>query len=392
MDDQKITILKGPDRVRRRPTVVFLSDGIEGVQCAVHSIIKIFATEAQQQRCAWLKVVHSGTQLEFSGDDRGFYLGQDTDSDDVWQNLFCQLYAAAAFAPTTSEAALDLTDDPNGFYYGKQPADEYRSLEMYAFQCVCKYLEVISVRDGYESTLRFEKGYNIGGLQKKPSAAPCGTTFRFEPDPEVFTETQLPEAYFREMLEAFALLIPGFHCTYINGAGEATDYVYPKGMTDYIGQHSSEPVYHSNMWAKGRERYNSAEYTAYLEVAVGFTPNAGLVRCYHNLEELPCGGTHMEQLQKRLHEVFDLCCRKELTGLTSGELAKHLTVILATRCAPAVTAWVNGTRKSIKNRLITDMAQDAIDEAFENGLYQNKTLCQSLVKAVLTDRKGEKKK
>jgi hypothetical protein len=161
----EITRLTGPERVRRRPAVLFGSDGIEGVQYMVQQMLKLFATEAQLEHCKHLKVRQRGASLELSGDDRGLWLGQETGDDRVWQAFFGWLDSAPAYPPR-QEDALDWVDDSHRILYGDKPipADDCGNLELYAFRCACKYLEVQVNRNGISRTLRFERGENIGGI------------------------------------------------------------------------------------------------------------------------------------------------------------------------------------------------------------------------------------
>lgn len=380
-----IVMLTGPDRVRKRPAVIFLSNGIEGAQYAVQSLLKIFVTEAQLGHCKQLKVKQAGESLEISGDDRGIYLGQDTGDDAVWQSIFCELFAAPAYPQEDWVDPMDAVDNAHYVLYGDKAdtTDGLYYLELYAAQCVCKHMELQVNRSGIESTLRFEKGINIGGICNKPTTAQNGTCFRFALDPEVFTQTLIPESFFLEKLETFSILVPGLTCIYENADGVETVFCCPEGAKDYIERKNPGSVYHTKMWAKGRERYNSAEYKAHLEVSLGYTPNAGEVRCFHNLNEMPGGGAHLKELQKRLRKAFYSCYG---INISVKELSEHMTIILSTRCAPLFTAWRNGTRQAVDNRLMADMAQDAIDEAFNRYLFEFKEVYRGLVDAVIAKR------
>lgn len=388
MDDITITRLEGPDRVRKRPAVVFGSNDTEGAWYAVKCLLKLFVTEAQLGHCKQLKVKQTGDDLEISGDDRGIYLGQDTGADTVWKSIFCQLDPASAYPVESGEDPMDATDVAHHILYGDRPADADSTwnLELYATTCACAYMELQVDRDGVNSTLRFRQGQNEGGIYRQPTTAQNGTCFRFALDPAVFTQTQLPESLFTELLESFAMLVPGLSCSYENETHGETVFYYPEGAKTYIEEKNPGSVYRSKMWAKGKERYNGAEYKAHVELAVGHTPNAGELQCFHNFAALPYGGTHLEQLQERLCSAFNHCLGSDMTF---GEMGKHLTLVIATRCAPSFTVWKNGSRQAIANRLITDMAQDIIDDGFDRYLQEFKAVYQGLWDAVKRERKAK---
>ncbi len=52
----EITLLKGPDRVRKRPAVIFDSDGLNGSIAAVKSLLDIFTAEAVRGHCSKIDV------------------------------------------------------------------------------------------------------------------------------------------------------------------------------------------------------------------------------------------------------------------------------------------------------------------------------------------------
>lgn len=384
MQNDRIEWLSGPERVRRRPAVVFLSDGLEGAQCAVRSLLKIFVEEARLGYCKQLKIKQSGEYLEISGNDRGIYLGQDRGTDEIWQKLFCQLDTPSAFPRGLYDDPMDDTDKAHHILYGDKPTDDDDSwnLEIYAIVCACRDMEVQVNRNGICSMLRFDRGLNIGGICNQPVAGENGTSFRFTLDPEVFKKTQIPESFFLKNLETFSILIPGLTCTYENAEGVETEFCCPKGAQTYIERKNSGSVYCAKMEEKGRERYNSVEYKAYVELAMGYTPNAGEIKCYHNFDVL-AGGSHLEVLQKQLRDGLNICFG---TNLTLEEIRKHLTLILTTRCKPPFTVWRNGTRQAIENRLITEMTQDILAGAFEDYLYEHKGVYQGLVDKVMAKR------
>ena len=313
MADNRITKLTGPDRIRKRPAVVYLSNDLGGAQHAVRDVLDMFVAEAQLGRCKHLSVKQDGAKLEISGDDRGIYLGQDIGNDTKWQEIFCSMYPLPAYRPDESRCSLGLIDYSHHTLYGEEQApnsiyfpEDAGYQELYALQCVCEYMEVVVNRDGINSKLYFERGNNIGGIHNEPTSECNGTCFRFALDHEVFTQTVMPATFFFETLRTFAMLSPGLCCTYENTSGLAVDFCYPEGISEYVQHKCSEntvPVYRKKIEAKGKDRYNRAEYEACVDIVIGYTPNAGEVKCFHNFRELTSGGSHWDALQKT-----DLSC------------------------------------------------------------------------------------
>jgi len=416
----QISRLKGPDRVRKRPSVVYGSADIEGAKQAVRDLLNIFATEAQLGHCKHLTVVHNKENMVIYGDDRGIYLGQDSGDDTVWKNLFSSFYCPPTNAPSEDGYSFVLCDTSHHILYGDpiEPCatffpEDAGYFELYCSQCVSKVMDVVSVRNGKKAALHFENGYNDGGMRTEQTEDSDGTYFRFVLDPEVFTETIIPNEFFLETLHRFAMLSPGLTCSYINDRdGARTEFSYPHGVSDYVkgcAESETTSVYYKKIQGKAKERYNSAEYEACLEVAISPALNHGSTLCFHNFRELTYGGTHYRQMQKRVCEVFndyflsyivenepkDASRRfklREKKAIRFDELSKHLTIVLASWCTPWCSRWENGSRLSIANKTIEDMTYDAISVEFRNYVYTNKeTLC-SIVDAIIQERKFSWKK
>ena len=225
MSREMLKMLRGPDRVRKRPAVLFHADDLEGAKTVVRSLLEIYVMESQQGYCTELTVTQNGKSLVIQGDDPGLYLGQYSRDDQVWKELFTEMYAGPAYAPGEDDPLgwkqsthyilyRDERDDDFIFY-----PEDIDMLCMYAVQCVCKYLDVVVKKDNIKTTLQFRKGYEVAEAVHEPTEERNGTTFRFALDDEVFSETEIPSSYFLELLEMLAFLCPALRCTYINTNG-----------------------------------------------------------------------------------------------------------------------------------------------------------------------------
>lgn len=383
MSDNKIRQLKGPDRIRKRPAVVFGAEDIRGARQVVVDLLHIFATEAQLGHCRQLSVEQNHGELSIRGDDRGIVLGGASAEDAPWQRLFEDFYCPPTNMPGEEGLSFGLQSGAHRLLYGDpvEPEstlfpDDTGYFELYCAQCACRFMDVQSRRKGLQSSLHFEGGYNIGGLKTEPTEAPDGTSFHFALDDQVFTETILPGEFLTETLNQLAMLCPGLVCTYRNDAGERI-FAYPGGIADYVRlQAENPPVFYKKLQGKAKERYNTAEYEARVEIAVAFARDHGGVLCLHNFRPIPLGGTHYRQMEKQILDGFQKWTEQPLTF---NVLSRHLSIVLVSWCAPWCTRWENGTRLAITNRVIRDMTQDALSGEFRNFLHAN----QDEVKTIL---------
>lgn len=387
----QITRLTGAQRIRQRPGVVFGDDNIDGAKRCVLDLLQIFATEAQLGHCKHLQVLQNGEALTISADDRGIFLGHENGDDTVWKNIFDDFFCPPTHAPAEAGYSFPLQASSHHFLYGDPIlpeqhlyADDCGCFELYCTQCASRFMEVVSVRSGIQKTLCFDRGRNQGGILTASSDKANGTSFRFALDPEVFTDTVLPAEFFLETLERFAMLLPGFSCSYTNGE-ICRSFCYLGGIADYVRQTPADPVFYNRLQAKGRERYNRGEYEAVVEIALTPAPGRGSTLCLHNFRQLPYGGSHLQALEERLCHAFNLCFHLE-KELTIPELSRHLSIVLVSHCTPHCTLWENGTRLSIQNRVIADMTHDAAAQALEDFVYQNKAYLQPLVERISAER------
>lgn len=347
----KITVLRGAERVRRRPAVIFGDNGIEGVMTAFEMLLHTLSGEAAEGCGKVLTVTRfrdASIGIEASG--RGLCV-----ADDGWKELFCELYAGSA--------------------YESDPAWE-DSFHLCAVQYASEFMDVRVCRDGQEYRLRFEKGENLGGLKTAACDAPDGTYIRFKPDREVFTDICLSAEGVAKRAQQLALQLPGLQVSFREETDDGfaeTVFCYPEGSGDYLKGHSALPVYTAALEAQGQERYNRPSYTARVRVGIGFG-ETGFVECYHNRRELTHGGTHVDKLVDEVGKYLEWMLEKQIP---ESRLLSRLQLVVISDAM--ITQWSNGARTSINNTLIRDMAQDTLGENFRQYVKENRTQLHALL-------------
>ena len=246
-------------------------------------------------------------------------------------------------------------------------------MDICSVQYASEYMDVSVVRDGFKQTLHFEKGHNIGGLSRTFCNEPTETHIRFKPDPEVFSQIALPKHRISDALQTIAVQIPGIKIIFRHETPvgfEETEFCYPKGIVDFLQRQNNniEPLclYTAELTAEGQERYNKPRYTAGIKIAVRFAKDAGFVKCYHNLKELTCGGTHCDTAIERIGDYIGFVLGSKVK---EEKLLKHLQLVIATNAE--ITSWVNSTQTAIENILIRDLTQDVIGDAFHHYIKQH---------------------
>ena len=285
--NESISSLKGADRVRLRPAVIFGSDGLEGCEHAVFEILSNAIDEAREGYGRQILVTrYEDHSIEVEDFGRGCPVDwNEKEGKYNWELVFCELYAGGKYQNNTGgdyEFSLGL----NG-------------LGSCATQYSSEYFDAIIRRDGFKYTLHFEKGELVGKMKKEPTDRKAtGSIFRWKPDLAVFTDIDIPKEYFEDTLKRQAVVNAGVTFTFRdqeNGKFVKTDYCYPNGILDYVNEIAGEQTLTMpQFWEaerKGRDRADKPEYRVKLNVAMCVSNKHNLLEYYHNSSWLEHGGS-----------------------------------------------------------------------------------------------------
>ena len=198
-NEQSISSLKGADRVRRRPAVIFGSDGLEGCE---HSFFEILANAVDEAREGYGdRIIVTAMQdhsIEVEDFGRGVPLGyNEREGRYNWELVFCELYAGGKYDNNDEGAVYQYSLGLNG-------------LGACATQYASEYMEVSSYNGTQLSQISFEKGEAKGKLRVRPltdkDKKKRGTVIRWKPDIEVFTDVSIPEEFFLDIMHRQAIV------------------------------------------------------------------------------------------------------------------------------------------------------------------------------------------
>ena len=150
--NDSITQLKGADRVRKRPGVIFGSDGLEGCQHAVFDIISNSIDEAREGHGKIINVTRFENNI-FEIEDFGRGCPVDWNEAEGrynWELVFCELYAGGKYRNNQGEN-YEYSLGLNG-------------LGSCATQYASEFMDVTIYRDSRKYSLHFEKGEIVGKL------------------------------------------------------------------------------------------------------------------------------------------------------------------------------------------------------------------------------------
>ena len=390
-DNESISSLKGADRVRKRPGVIFGSDGLEGCE---HAVFEILSNAIDEARGGHGKLITVTRFLDRSVQVEDMGRGCPVDWNEKegrynWELVFCELYAGGKYDNENSEN-YEFSLGLNG-------------LGSCATQYASRYMDVTVYREGKEYRLHFERGEIVGQLESTElttNKKRTGTTIRWLPDLEVFTDIAVPLEYYQDVMKRQAVVNAGVTFRLRNetapGKFETQEFLYENGIADYIrelaGEDSlTEPVF----WEaerRGRDRADKPEYKVKLSVALCFSNRVALCEHYHNSSFLEHGGSPEKATRSAMVSAIDKYLRDN-NKYTRGESKITFPdvqdcLILVSNNFSTQTSYENQTKKAITNKFIQEAMTEFLRNRMEIYFIENKEAAEKIAAQVLINKRS----
>ena len=390
--NDSISQLKGADRVRKRPGVIFGSDGLDGCQ---HAVFEILSNSIDEAREGYGKVItltrYADRSIEVEDFGRGCPLDWNANEKRFnWELVFCELYAGGKYANNEGEN-YEYSLGLNG-------------LGSCATQYSSEYMDVTVWRDGNKYELHFKKGKVLGKKGQELTITPAdrkktGTTIKWRPDLEVFTDIDIPEEFFKDILHRQAVVNAGVTFRFRNQNGnkfDVTEYVYENGILDYVHEIAHEsPLtspYFISAERRGRDRADKPEYKVKLSAAFCFSNKVKAIEYYHNSSWLEYGGAPEKAARSAFVYAIDAYIKKigkyqkNESKINFQDVADCL--VLVTNCFSTQTSYENQTKKAITNRFIQEAMTDFFKEKLEVYFIENKPEADKIAEQVLVNKRS----
>ncbi|MBQ3519614.1 MAG: DNA topoisomerase [Clostridia bacterium] len=363
--NDSIVSLKGADRVRKRPAVIFGDDGLEGCK---HSVFEIISNSVDEAREGYGDKIVITRYLDRSIEVQDFGRGMPVDFNNNeqrynWELLFCEMYAGGKY-DTNSGGNYEFSIGLNGLgLCSTQYASEFMDAEIHS--------------GGFLYKLHFEHGENLGGLHKEPYAKrDTGTRIRWKPDLEVFTDISIPLDYYQDVLKRQSVVNPGIKFVLKNQLTESKfetfEYLYEHGIEDYINEFLGDKgIVPSQIWFAervGRDREDKPDYKLKINAALSFSEKIQLKEYYHNSSYLEYGGAPEKAVRSAFVSQIDAYLKqngkyaKTDSKITFQDIEDCLVLVISSFSTQ--TSYENQTKKAITNKFI----QEAMTEFFRHQL------------------------
>ena len=392
--DQSIVSLKGADRVRKRPGVIFGSDGLEGCE---HSAFEIISNSVDEAREGYGNVINITAYADHSIEVEDFGRGIPLDWNAKekrynWELVFCELYAGGKYNNNADASSYKYSLGLNG-------------LGACATQYSSEYMNVKSYKDTKVYSIDFKKGkplteLSVTELTKRERRT--GTVIRWRPDLQVFTDIAIPKEYYLDMLKKQSVVNPGitFHFRWQEGkAFEEYDFVYENGIIDYVSELSGEnsltaPVTWSTE-TKGKDRDDKDEYTLKLDVAFCFSNTVSVIEYYHNSSFLEHGGSPEKAVKSAFVAEIDKYLKangkylKNEAKITFSDVEDCL--VFVSNSFSTQTSYENQTKKSITNTFIAEAMTQFLRHNLEIYFIEKPLEAEKIASQVLINKRSRER-
>ncbi|MCI6559900.1 MAG: toprim domain-containing protein [Ruminococcus sp.] len=386
--NESITMLKGADKVRKRPAVIFGSDGLDGCE---HSIFEVISNSIDEARSGFgdkIIITHyRNNDIEVEDFGRGCPVDYNNNEQRYnWELVYCELYAGGKY---------DAGDDSYEYSLG------LNGLGLCATQFSSEYMDVEVIRDGYKYTLHFEKGDNVGGLKKEPcKKKQTGTKTRWRPDMEVFTDIEVPDEFFCDILKRQAVVNPNllfiFRTETESGDFTETEFRYENGISDYVTEIVEDKALTTiQRWQsdrKGKDREDKPEYKVKLDVALTFSNKVKCIEYYHNSSFLEHGGSPERAVKQAFVSQIDAYLKqnngylKNESKITFNDVEECL--VLVSSSFSTQTSYENQTKKAITNKFIYEAMTDFLKHQLEVYFIENPDEANKIAEQVLLNKRS----
>jgi len=390
--NESISMLKGADRVRLRPGVIFGSDGLDGCQHAVFEILSNSIDEAREGHGSLITLTrYLDHSIEVEDMGRGCPVDwNEKEGRYNWELVYCELYAGGKYANT----------DGDNYEYSLG----LNGLGACATQYSSRYMDVTVWRDGQEYSLHFERGEIVGELNKAELPAKqrkkTGTRTRWLPDLDVFTDIAIPAEYFTDVMKRQAVVNAGitfrFRDETETGKFEETEFLYENGIADYVTELTGEgglttPVFWQGE-RRGRDRADKEEYKVKLSLAFCFSNRVQVIEHYHNSSWLEHGGSPEKATRTAFVYAVDKYLReqnkyqKSESKVTWADIEDCL--VMVSNNFSTQTSYENQTKKAITNKFVQDAMTEFLRTNLEVYFIENRFDADKIAEQVLINKRS----
>ncbi|MFV0441922.1 MAG: toprim domain-containing protein [Lachnospirales bacterium] len=383
-DDNSIVSLKGAERVRKRPGVIFGSDGIEGCCHSFFEILSNSIDEAREGFGSEIRITKKdNNEIVVQDFGRGIPVGyNETEGKYNYELVFLELYAGGKYA----------NNQGDNYTYSLG----LNGLGLCSTQYASRYMNVEICRDNKIYTLGFERGELATTLtETETTSKQTGTKITWLPDDEVFTDINIPKEYLLRVVKEQAIVNAGITFK-VNIENEDYVFFYEKGIEEYVEEIADNKnisdIVTFYKEDKGKDRADKAEYKLKYKVAFTFSKDTSLINYFHNSSFLAYGGSPDKAVKNAFVFAVDNYLKnnnlytKNEKKITFTDIEDSLILVLSSHSTE--TSYENQTKKSITNKFIQESITSFLREELAIYFTENLNHTTIIMQQILINKRS----
>ena len=319
----QIQILEGLEAVRKRPGMYIGSTSVRGLHHLVYEIVDNAVDEALAGFCTEIQVViNKGNSITVIDNGRGIPVGINHKSGlPAVEVVFTILHAGGKFGGG-----------------GYKVSGGLHGVGASVVNALSTWLEVRICHEGKVYQQRYERGkvcYPLKVIGECPLEK-TGTQVDFQPDPEIFEETEYDFNTLKHRLREMAFLTRGIRIVLRDDREEEPVqkvFHYEGGIKEFVSylNRGKTPLYPEIVYCEGNRDGVSVEVA--LQHNDGY--NEGVYSFVNNITT-PEGGTHLTGFRNALTKTFNTYAKankliKETDSLSGEDIREGLTAIVSVK-------------------------------------------------------------
>lgn len=383
-NDSSIKALKGAERVRIRPGVMFGSDDIKG---AFHTVSEILANSLDESRAGHGKAItvthHTDNSISVLDEGRGVPMGWNEDEGRFnWDLIFNELYAGGKYEVSDAEGDTEY-EFPLGLNGLGSAATQYTS----------EFMNVTSWRKDSIFKKSFLKGEPTADelTTEVNNTGSTGTLVHWKVDNEVFPDTSFTNQMFKDLLESQAHL-NALDITFIDeNNGETVVYngvSIEQYLVEKLGGNVIDVLSKSST-SKGIEK--GKPYRAKAEIVLAITNETKSKQMhFHNTATMRVGvGVHAVAFETAITSFFKKVAKEHGVSIIPYDYQDYLSVLSSTYSS--VTSFANQTKDGVSNGFVHDLIYNTVMDILDEAVAMKKESITTLVGNVVTAALARKK-
>src|SRR6056297_379416 len=372
-----IQVLEGLEAVRKRPSMYIGDTGQRGLHHLINEVVDNSIDEALAGYCDHIKViVHDNGSITISDNGRGIPV-----------DMHSKLNMPAVEVVLTKLHAG-----------GKFDKDSYKvsgGLHGVGVSCVNALAFELSAeihRDGKIYLMEFERGFTKKPLQKIGKTKLTGTTIKFKPDPEIFTQTtEFKFSIIADRMRELTFLNPEITVEIIDEREEDdsdthhVEFHFAGGVKDFVQylDESRESLMNEPMYISGEVENVPVELA--IQYNDGYSEN---VHSYVNNINTREGGTHISGFRRALTRCFknyadknNIIKSNSKIQVSGEDFREGMTCVLSVKVAEP--QFEGQTKTKLGNSEVQSAVEIIVYEKLNEYLEQNPKTAKKILEKVV---------